>query len=223
MGFAPFSTDLLTNLLAGVSSFCWMALYVIACWRGVKERTFFIPMAAVALNLTWEFLFGFIWNPGRAPHLIAQMWVNRLWCLMDVVILATCFLYGPRSVPKLRWRIMTALSLGAALATLGSFYVYTSTSQTRLIEFQAVSAFCMNVVMSILFLYSFLSGWLGRSVTLAVAKWIGTAAITVVYFLPTSSPNTDYYPVIWATGIACFFLDGMFAYLTVKHGRPATD
>ena len=209
-----FSLDPLTAVLAGVSSLCWLTLYVVACWRGVRERAYFLPVVAVALNIVWEFLFGFVWSPEAPPHDVAQMWVNRAWCLLDVVILATCYLYGPMIVVRHSWRVYTALATAATAATLGSFYYVSSSDPATLVQMQAVSAFVMNVAMSLLFLQSFHSEWVGHSLTIAVAKWVGTAAITVVYFLPTDSPHTSYYPIIWATGVACFFLDGTYTYLT---------
>ncbi len=216
MGFTPFGSDVTTNVLAGISSLCWLSLYVVACWRGIKEKTFLIPMAAVALNITWEFLFGFVWTPTEPYYNVLQMWINRAWCVMDVVILATCFMYGPASAQRALWRGFTLLAVAAAVAVLGSFYYVSDTAEHQLIQFQAVSAFVMNVVMSVLFIQSRLSNWLRRSLVIAGSKWIGTAAITLVYFLPTDSPHTDYYPVIQACGVACFFLDGYFTYLTVK-------
>ena len=222
MGLTPFSDGLLTNVLAGTSSVCWMAVYLVAIRTGFREKTFCVPVEALALNVAWEFLFGFVWTPDAPPYNILQMWVNRAWCVFDVFIVATCLLYGASrmKVPRRDWRNYVLTALAAAFAVLGAFYLWTDHGYT-LIVFQSVSAFVMNVLMSALFIRMF---WKNpdQPLSLAVAKGVGTAAVTAVYLLSDAAgPDAAHYPVIWVCGIACLVLDGMYVKGIVDARRAA--
>ena len=71
------------------------------------------------------------------------------------------------------------------------------------------SAFLQNVVMSILFIQLFVkrNGDFGQSLLLAVAKWIGTLAPTILMGVIT------YNPIVLVCGIFCTVFDVIYIVL----------
>ncbi len=43
-----------------VGNAAWFAAYLLVIVVGFRERTYAIPLVAVAMNLSWEFIFGFL-------------------------------------------------------------------------------------------------------------------------------------------------------------------
>jgi uncharacterized membrane protein len=80
------------TLISGVS---WTIVYLAAIYRGFKDRTYAMPFFALALNLSWEFLFSFLFGGGWS----LQKVINVTWFFFDVVILYTYFRYGRKEFP----------------------------------------------------------------------------------------------------------------------------
>lgn len=67
----------------------WTVVYILSIKRGFQDRSFAIPMLALCINVSWEFMFSFLY----AQSAQAQVG-NIIWWVMDVVILFTCLKYG---------------------------------------------------------------------------------------------------------------------------------
>ena len=48
----------------------WMIAYALLVYRSFKDRSYAMPMAALALNITWEFVFSFAYLRGSQCHLV---------------------------------------------------------------------------------------------------------------------------------------------------------
>jgi hypothetical protein len=218
------TTELFTlaNILALTSGLCWLAVYVVALREGFKRQTYLIPMEALALNVVWEFIFGFIWAP-IDPILNGQAWVNLFWCCLDVGIVYTVFKWA--TLPNVEQEKVRTYFLGTLLAAggvLGSAYYVAANmplhADLAIIEVQAVSSFLMNVLMSCLFIRMF---WQGVGYSNKLVAWLkmsGTLAVSITYFISVGA-DTHYYPIIWACGPLCLLLDCFYLWLLYGDGR----
>src|SRR5260221_4559745 len=81
------------NLSSGIS--CTI-VYIDTISRGFKDKSYGMPLFALAFNITWEFIFGFLVGEGFG----LQKVVNSVWFILDVVIVYTYFKYGRKEFPQ---------------------------------------------------------------------------------------------------------------------------
>ena len=74
----------------------WGVAYAILVVRIPRHEFVEIPFFAVCGNVTWEFLWGFVWHVEMLGGTL--QWFYRLGCLLDVGILTCVFLYGSKQV-----------------------------------------------------------------------------------------------------------------------------
>ena len=158
------------------SGVLWTLAYLLMIRRGFLDRTYGMPLVALCANLSWEFIFAFVY-----PHDLPQRAVDLVWFTLDLVILLQVLIYGPREFADLPRRAFYAM-LGLALAT--SFCaVLTLTNEFD--DFDGVySAFGQNLMMSVLFIAMLRSrGSLGgQSVPIALLKMGGTALASYAFY-----------------------------------------
>lgn len=149
----------------------WMIAYFAIIYRGFKDRTYGMPMPALAANLSWEASYSFFLDPfGCYIHVLS------IPCfLIDVVIAAQCVVYGgmdAQTPPFLRR--FFRLAFAAALVTAFPV-VYLSFSELR-DPAGEYTGFGINFMMSWLFIAMLLrrEGVGGQSMYIAIAKWLGT-------------------------------------------------
>ncbi|WP_443667683.1 transmembrane-type terpene cyclase [Jidongwangia harbinensis] len=161
------------------SGIAWTVVYVEAIRVGRRDRTYAIPVLALTLNFAWEATYAVV-------HLTAgvsmQGVVNLVWALADVVIVHTYLRYGRRELPATVTRDMfvgwSVLVFGAGFAVQWLFLAQFGARYGG-----AYSAFLQNALMSGLFIAMFVGrgGLRGQSMLIAVGKWIGTLAPTIVF------------------------------------------
>src|SRR3712207_3421149 len=158
------------------SGVLWTLAYLLIIRQGFLDRTYGMPLAALCANISWEFIFAFVY-----PHDLPQRAVNVVWFSFDLVILAQLLLYGPREFSGLSGRLFYG---GFALALATAFgAVLTTTLQFD--DFDgAYSAFGQNLMMSVLFVTMLYSrGSLrGQSVSIAALKMGGTALASFAFY-----------------------------------------
>jgi hypothetical protein len=187
--------------LTALSGIAWTIVYVVAIRIGFKYKTYAMPIAALGLNIAWEWIYTII-DFGGTPGL--QAYVNLVWAIGDVLILITFFRYGRAELPSfvtrpmfIAWGVaVVGASVAIQLLFIGEFGLANMRSASY-------SAFLQNLLMSGLFIAMFVSrrGARGQSVTIAVAKWIGTLAPTVLIGVLQGSP------FILGIGIMCSIFD----------------
>lgn len=189
----------------------WGAAYGSLLVRVHRHRFVEIPALAVCGNVTWEFLWGFVWQVEMLGSTL--QWFYRLGCLLDVGILTFTFLYGAKQVtlPVLRRFFRPALLAG--LAGWTAFY-WTFRGQGYDLPLGSNSAYVVNIVMSTLYiglvlrtpdasLFGATIGWL---------KGLGTGMVTVFVFL--AYPENRF---VQTLGVITALLD--VTYLAVLHLR----
>lgn len=185
--------------LTVVSGLAWTVVYAEAIRLGFRDRTYAIPAAALGLNFAWEVVHA---SHSVATGITAQGFFNIVWGLADVLIVYTFLRFGRAELPSWVTRrlfIGWALLLGAMAFAVQLLFV---------VEFgwddaARYAAFLQNLLMSGLFIAMFVArgGVRGQSLVIAVAKWIGTLAPTVVFGWYGNSP------LILGVGALCSALD----------------
>ena len=187
------------TFLTALSGLAWTLVYADAIRLGFAQRTYAIPVAALALNIAWETIYA-VWGLTSDPGLQAD--INVVWALADLVIVYTFVRFGRAEFPSF---VTTGMFAAGGLGLLATAYLVQWAFVVEFGYHQAArySAFLQNLLMSGLFIAMFLArrGLRGQSMTIAVAKWIGTAAPTIVFGVHEGSA------FITTIGVLCFVLD----------------
>ena len=187
--------ELFLTLLSGLA---WTIVYAEGIRLGFRHRTYAIPIAALGLNFAWEWIYGI---HGLSGPITAQSVINLIWALADVVIVYTFFRFGRAEFPTLTrslfigWGLLViGVSFAVQLLLIGEFGVN---------DAARYSAFLQNLLMSGLFIAMLVArgGLRGQSLVIAVAKWIGTLAPTILFGALHRSA------LILGLGLMCSVLD----------------
>jgi len=169
-----------------ISGLAWTITYVSLTYRGFKDKTPGMPLAALALNFTWEITFSLVYPPASSVILVV---INTIWMILDVLIVIATLKYGPKvyhegfGINKKTFYIMFLLGLlfSFGIMLLGTkFFIDLPLFNHSAFEVGKVIAKIQNMVMSILFLVQFYqrkkeaNPIKGQSFTIAWTKWIGT-------------------------------------------------
>jgi hypothetical protein len=160
-----------------VSGVFWTIAYVLILVRAERDRRYGMPMLALAANLSWELTFAVV-----TPHSGPQMIVNGVWLLLDVGLAVQFLRFAHVDFPTLS-RTMTRLLFAVAVVT--AFGIVS----LSVLEFDdrlgAYSAFGMNLLMSISFLFMLFRrrSLAGQSVAIALTKLLGTLFASIADFI----------------------------------------
>jgi hypothetical protein len=201
--------------LTALSGIAWTLVYIDAIRIGFKHKTYAMPVAALGLNIAWESIYAV---DALATSISVQGVINIIWALVDLVIVYTFFRFGRRELPEFVTRPM--FIAWSALVFISSYIV----QWMFIVQFgwnpaARYSAFLQNLLMSGLFIAMFVArrGNRGQSLVIAVAKWIGTLAPTIVFGVYENSS------FILALGILCSIFDLAYVGLLIWAKRqPAT-
>ena len=166
--------DLVLKLGSGVS---WTLVYILIIKRGFQDRTFGMPLTALCANLSWEFIFSFIY-----PHEPPQNYINITWFAFDIVILIQALRFGPADFLRLSARLFNSGFLFILLLSFCTVLLVT-------LEFDDMdgkyAAFGQNLMMSALFIALLLrrGDVTGQSMYIAIFKMIGTLLPSIMFFL----------------------------------------
>ncbi|MBM7871678.1 hypothetical protein JOC70_003188 [Clostridium pascui] len=169
---------LFLTLLGGI---CWTIVYIELIRLGFKDKTYGMPFIALALNIAWETIYSYISIKDNPTSV--QSWIILIWFLLDALIVYTYLRYGKKYFPKRLGEKYFMLWNG--LIFLMSFVI----QYYFIVEFGDLggwySAFFQNLIMSILFINMIVRrmNTEGQNLTIAINKWIGTLAPTILFGL----------------------------------------
>jgi hypothetical protein len=200
-------------LLQGLSGIAWTIVYLEAIRLGFGQRTYAVPIAALGLNLSWEWTYTVVDLANDPAQL--QTWVNLTWAVADSIILYTYFRFGRQELPAFVTRPVFALwGVGIVASSFVVQWLFLAEFGLEDLAAPRYSAFLQNLLMSGLFIAMFVSragtrghGTRGQSLVIAIAKWIGTLAPTLLIGVLRDSP------FILGIGILCSILD--LAYIAI--------
>ena len=164
-----------TLLMLGGGIF-WSVTYLLIIRRSILDQTYGMPLFALCANISWEFIFSFIYPPSIIQHI-----VNLIWFALDAIILMQFLRYGPREFADLSKQVFY---IGFGLALVTSFFAVLLIT----LEFhngEVYSAFGQNLMMSILFIVMLYSrrSLRGQSISIAICKLLGTLLASLAFFL----------------------------------------
>lgn len=161
------------RIIGAVMFGAWTLAYgqiVLTCFR---DKTYGLPLPSIFLNIAWEFIFSFNLVAAGEPALV---WGNRLWFVVDCVIVLQVFLYGRQAQTNL-WlrRHFYTIAVASLIASVVGLYCFTTYVNDI---YGLATSFLMNFVMSLLFIPLLFArpDLKGLPYGAAWTKMIGTAA-----------------------------------------------
>ena len=225
-------------ILTIISGVCWTIVYIDGIRLGFKDKSYAIPFYALALNFAWELLYTY--HGFRINGVDVQNVFSAVWLAFDVGILYTYFKFGrkyfdyplamlpplPQPSPGGRGgnadathNTSSAFIGWSVLGLITAFAIeYAFIREFGVAKGAAYSAFPQNLLMSVLFI-SMLArrgNRDGQSLTIAVSKWLGTLAPTIVYGVLGASgfPRGSF--LILMLGILCSVFDLIYIRMLAK-------
>jgi hypothetical protein len=201
----PWSVPNLIGLGGGTF---WVLLYIAAVWYGVKNKSFAIPAFALPFNFSWELLTSFV-----VPNPIAVwLWVNRVWLLIDCVLLAQTLRYGAdqqttASAKRYFPWIMAVLGAFALSSQYGYIVTFTDNLGYEV-------AFLIDVVMSFLFIQRYFERPDNSTLAYAIAwfKLFGNLGVSIQTFVifPQMHPRLPSFAFFHVLYVTLFVLDAIY-------------
>ncbi len=164
-------------VVGGVGGIFWTLAYLLIIRRGFIDKTYGIPIVVLCANISWEFIFAFIYPPS-----LAQRLVNIVWFGLDVAIVYTYLRFGRQDYTDRLPRNSFYLTFGLLLLAC---FTLVLTSAQEFNDYQGMySAFFIDMMMSVLFIVMMLQrgSIAGQSFYIAILKWLGSAAYTIVFY-----------------------------------------
>jgi len=189
------------------SGVLWTLVYLLIIRLGFRDKTYGMPITALCANISWEFIFSFMF-----PHSPPQNYVNVVWFVFDLVILFQTLRFGsaafePRQLFYPAFVLGLTVSFGVILAMTYEFSDWDG----------KYAAFGQNLMMSVLFISML---WKrrdvsGQSVYIALFKMLGTLLPSILFFL--RFPNSVLLKFLY---VSIFIFDIIYLVLLYsKHGE----
>lgn len=179
----------------GISGLFWTIVYILIIRRDFADKTYGMPLAALAINIAWEIRFSLaFYSPDIM--LLPQV-INTVWALFDIVIVFTVLKFGAPAFSK---TYKAAPGKGSFLGMFGfmlafcfvSIFIGTDFLTTipafegSVWEAAKLIAYAQNLLMSALFIAMI---WQrdsveGQSFWIAFCKWFGMF-IVMFNYLPS--------------------------------------
>lgn len=172
-----------TTALAILSGIFWTIAYLLIIRRSTQEQTVGMPLVALCMNISWEFIFSFIF-PSDKP----QLYINYAWFFLDLVIVMQYLKFGKFEFSKHFSESFVYAAFFSILAV--SFLNMLFITYDFGVEKGAIyTAFQINLIMSMLFIFMLLSRGdiKGQSIYIAIAKMIGTVCASISIYLSVRS------------------------------------
>jgi hypothetical protein len=204
------------DLLLVGSGVLWTITYFLIIRRGFLDHTYGMLLVALCANLSWEFIFSFVF-----PHGPVQRPVNIVWFSFDLIIFYQLLRFGPCEFPRLPKKLFYGMF---ALALLTAFFTVVFIT----LEFEdfdgAYSAFGQILMMSVLFMVMLYNrGSLrGQSPSIALTKMGGTTLASVAFLFF----SVDYERSVLLPFLSCSILlfDALYVamvFYAVRHAAVA--
>ena len=218
--------DTIKIILTLISGICWTTVYIDGIRLGFKHRSYAIPFYALALNFAWELLYTYY---GFQSTVSVQAVVNAVWLVFDAGILVTYFKYGRKYFPAHAGDAFDATANNATpfvvwsvLTLIAAFCIeYAFRKEFGVRVGAGYSAFLQNLLMSVLFINMLVrrGSREGQSLIIAVGKWLGTLAPTILFGMIGDSgfPNGSFLIVV--VGMLCSVFDLIYIALLLKTRR----
>ncbi|MGL4620499.1 transmembrane-type terpene cyclase [Chroococcidiopsis sp.] len=169
--------------LAILSGIFWTITYLLIIRRSIQDKSVGMPLVALCMNISWEFIFSFVF-PSRKP----QLYINYVWFFLDLVIVIQYLKFNKFEFSKHFPQNFFHPTFFSVLA-VSFFNMLFITYEFGRDRGAIYTAFQINLIMSMLFISMLLSRGdvRGQSMYIAIAKTIGTACASLSLYLSGSS------------------------------------
>jgi hypothetical protein len=208
------TSDSLELMLTAITGVAWTIVYIDSIRIGFKHKTFAIPLVALGLNFAWEATYSaldvklVLADPSVMNF--AWMFVDLSWALADVIIVYTFFKFGRAEFPSFfSQRAFVSFAVLVFVSCFAVQWLFVAEfGESGAVRY---SGFLQNLLMSGLFIAMFVArrGLRGQTLTIAIAKWIGTLAPTLIYGVLEGSR------FLLGIGILCCALDLVYIGLVI--------
>lgn len=197
----------MVSFLTLISGIAWTIVYAESIRVGFRDKTYAMPIAALALNIAWESTYAV---HDLMTHMGIQAIVNLIWALADLAIVFTFFKFGRAELPTFVTRRMFA-AWGILIFSASHVVQWLFLAEFGAHNASRYSAFLQNALMSGLFVQMVISrrGLRGQRLTIALAKWLGTLAPTILLGVIEGSR------FILGLGILCSVFDLVYIGLVI--------
>ncbi len=182
-------------ILAISSGVFWSITYLLIIKRGFQDKACGMPMAALCLNISWEFLFSFVFLPDPV-----QRTINIAWFVLDLAIVAQFLVYERARRPANLSAKFFYASFASILATAFLTVLLVTREFTNWEGYY--TAFGQNLLMSILFVRMLLDrkDLAAQSLYIGAAKMLGTLCASLIVFraIPNSTLTVFFgWAILW--------------------------
>ncbi len=206
-------------ILQGLSGLFWTITYILIINKSVKDKTYGMPFLAMCLNLSWEFVFAFIYKTD-----IFHQIVCLIWYVLDLIIACAFFKYGYKDFKK-KYSLNKISFLVLIVFTLISSFIFMILAPLDfgilfdgdILQTAGFIAYFQNLLMSVLFVLMFLErrNLKGQSIFIAIFKWLGTLSVSIMNLSGMVSSNPTELFVIFLIQV----FDILYIYLLLKFCR----
>ena len=190
----------------------WILAYILIIKRGFQDKAYGMPMVAICANISWEFIFAFIY-----PQNDLQKNITIIWFVLDIVILLQYLIYGRKEFKRYLSR---KLFYASFILTLGVSFLTILVITQDFNDFEGkYAAFSQNLMMSGLFIsLLFWRGNLkGQSIYIAIFKMLGTLFASIAFFIYF---RTGFITII---SVATLLYDWLYIDLVYKKNKLFAD
>lgn len=152
-----------------VSCVFWLVAYVFIIVRGFKDKTFAMPITGLCANISWEFIYGFIYERYDYANTFSIGWF-----LLDIPIAWQCYTYGAKDFKnefiRKNFRLIFFFTLVTAFTiVLTCFYEFKD-------FYGSYTGHSINLMFSILYVAMLLrrDSIDGQSMYIVVSRSLGT-------------------------------------------------
>jgi hypothetical protein len=140
-----------TTALAIFSGIFWTIAYLLIIRRSIQDQSVGMPLVALCMNISWEFIFSFIF-PSDKP----QLYINYVWFFLDIVIVIQYLKLGKfefsKHFPKNFFHAAFFSTLAVSFLNMLCITYEFGRERSGI-----YTAFQINLIMSMLFIYMLLS------------------------------------------------------------------
>lgn len=212
--FQEFGLNGMAFVFGAFAGLGWLLAYIDLIRLGIKQKTYGMPLAALALNIVWEGLYAYLYwaHDGKFYGGYMMAIVNTLWFFADVAILYTHIKYGKEDFKKFAhekyfWPWFGLNMVMAIVLELTWYFQWD-------VAANGCTAIIQNIPMSMLFIFMLYErkSSKGQSMNIAIGKMLGTlgATLSMCYF----ESLRDVLNI--GGGFVCTMFDCVYIYLLYK-------
>ncbi|MGL4913726.1 MAG: hypothetical protein ACRC3Y_14995 [Romboutsia sp.] len=211
------SIDFILQIL---SALFWIITYILIINKSIKDKTYGMPFVAMCINLSWEFVFAFIYKTD-----IFHQIVCLIWFVLDLIIVCTFLKYGYKDFKK-KYSLSKISFFTLIIFTIISSFIFMLLAPLDfsvlfngdLFQTAGFIAYFQNLLMSILFVLMFLErrNLNGQSILIALFKWLGTSCVGITKFIGLAPSNPTELFIIFLIQV----FDILYLFLLLKSYKP---